>query len=203
VNGRRGRFLRANAFLLAAVALPLVVVAFFLLASAIPRWRVPPPAYDLLIRAARPYRVQPSPSRVAVEFEVRDGQLFAEVSPVRRDQYVQPWSLFLFEHETTSLREVPFDVPHDLTDDASPRTLTVPALSGRRMLPAMAAPDGYELRSRTGRSSGLIGDLFGIRSSDAGVSLVNRGRVVAVPLPAGYEYLSQVEFIAWLDNGPQ
>jgi hypothetical protein len=203
VNGRRGRFLGDNAFLLAAVMLPLLVVGFFLLASAIPRWRVPPPAYDLLIRAGRPYRLQPSPARVAVEFDVRDGQLWATVSPVHRDQYMQPWSLFLFEHGTASLRGVPFDVPHDLPQDDPPRTLMVAALSGRRILPAMKAPDGYEMRTRTGRHSGLIGDLFGIRGYDAGVSLVNRGRVVAIPLPAGYEYLSQVEFLGWLDQGPQ
>ncbi len=42
------RFVRDNAFLIAAVALPLVVVGFFLLFTAIPRWTVPPPQHDLL-----------------------------------------------------------------------------------------------------------------------------------------------------------
>jgi hypothetical protein len=44
-----GRFVRDNPFLAAAVALPLVVVLFFLLSAALPRWTVPP-RYDLLLR---------------------------------------------------------------------------------------------------------------------------------------------------------
>jgi hypothetical protein len=44
-----GRFVRDNPFLAAAVALPLVVVLFFLLSAALPRWTVPP-RYDVLLR---------------------------------------------------------------------------------------------------------------------------------------------------------
>jgi len=65
----RGRFLRENAFLLAAVLLPLVVIGFFLVATAIPRWVVPAPAYDLLMRRAGAYD-QTAP-RVAVDFVLR------------------------------------------------------------------------------------------------------------------------------------
>ena len=48
-----GRFLRENAFLAAAVCLPLLVVVFFVLASIIPRWLVAPPAYDYRRRLFR------------------------------------------------------------------------------------------------------------------------------------------------------
>src|SRR6188474_2962219 len=58
------RFVRQNAFLVAAVALPLVVIIFFLLAAAIPRWTVAPPAFDLVLRGTS-YE-QPAP-RVSLE----------------------------------------------------------------------------------------------------------------------------------------
>src|SRR4026207_414357 len=71
-----GRFVRRNAFLVAAVALPLVVVIFFLLAAAIPRWTVAPPDFDLVLRGTS-YE-QPAP-RVSLEFDVRDGRVQATV----------------------------------------------------------------------------------------------------------------------------
>ena len=40
-------WLRRNAFIVAAVLLPVVVVGLFLIASAAPRWRVPDPQFDL------------------------------------------------------------------------------------------------------------------------------------------------------------
>ena len=58
-------------------ALPLAVVGFFLAASAIPRWVVPPPAYDLLLRTTG-YPNQAAP-RVAVDFVVRDERVEARV----------------------------------------------------------------------------------------------------------------------------
>jgi hypothetical protein len=73
----QGGFFRNNAFLAAAVALPVLVVGFFLLATAIPRWTVPPPTYDLVFRVGKPYD-QPRP-QVSVEFKVEDGRLQAIV----------------------------------------------------------------------------------------------------------------------------
>jgi hypothetical protein len=64
--------LRDNAFLVAAMSLPLVVVAFFLLSTALPRRMVPPPTYDLLIRATDTYN-QTNP-RLMVDFDVRGGK---------------------------------------------------------------------------------------------------------------------------------
>ena len=71
IEAPRG-FLRDNIFLVAAVSLPLIVVAFFLVASAIPRWLVPPPAYDLLISASDPYN-QANPSAAFSNNGIADG----------------------------------------------------------------------------------------------------------------------------------
>jgi len=188
-------FVRSNRFLLAALALPVVVVVFFLLASAVPRWLVAPPAYDLVLRVGRPY-TQPAP-RTAVEFDVRDGRLEATVRSVPRDRYEQPWSLILFEHETMNVREIRLDLP-EVREGGSPQTIAIDPFGGRRILPQAKAPDGYELK--TGRTSGpgLVGDLFGMGRYDATAALVNKGRVVTIPLPQGYQYLSPVHAVGWL-----
>ena len=191
------RFFRENAFLIAAVLLPVAVVAFFLLASAIPRWRVPPPAYDLLVRAGGPY--DPTRPRVAVDFTVRDGQVEAIVRPVPDQGYSPLARLFLIEHETMEAREIRLDLPTDLAATDPPRTIAISALAGRRVLDQPKAPDGYEFQTRDGGGSGLVGGLFGMGRYDQRVALVNRGRVVTIRLPPPYQhYYHPVSPVGWL-----
>jgi hypothetical protein len=175
----------------------VIVVAFFLLATAIPRWTVPPPSYDLVLLVGKPYE-QPRP-QVSVEFKVNDGRLEAIVRPIQKDQYVQPWTLFRFDHETLNLEKIPVRIPESLPPDSAPQTIVVDALEGRRLLDQVKAPDGYSLRTDTySGGAGLMGDLFGMHGYDQAVALVNRGRIVSLPLPAGYQSLSPVSAIGWL-----
>ena len=192
-----GGFIRDNAFLLAAMSLPVVVAAFFLLASVIPQWTVPAPAHDLVLRVARPYDT--TPPKVVVDFNVRDGRVEATVRPAPTTGYVQPWALFLFDHDTGSVREIPFEVP-DMAEDEAPRTIVVDALSGQRVSAQAAAPDGYALQTRTTGSSGLVGALFGMGRYRQNAALVNRGRFVSLDLPSPYgdPYQSPIYAVGWV-----
>lgn len=190
-------FLRNNLFLVAAVLLPVVVIAFFLVATAIPRWLVPPPAYDLVVRVGKPY--DGTRMTVATQFRVRDGQLEAVVKPLGKDVYEANWALFVFDHTTLNLTQVPVRIPDTLPADSPPQTVTVDALAGRRILEQTVAPDGYQLRSDAARGGpGIVGDLFGMRSYDRNAALINKGRVVPIPLPSTYQYLSPVTAIGWI-----
>jgi hypothetical protein len=196
-------FLRKNAFLVAAVALPALVAALFLIASAIPQWTVPPPAYDLVLRVARPYDA--ARSRVTVEFAVRDGRVEATVRPAPDNAYVQSWALLLFDHETAAVQEIPLDeLPASMADGVEARTIVLDVLAGRRVSAQPAAPDGYELRTGARGGTGLIGDVFGMGRYRQNTALVNRGRVVPLELPSPFQdpYQSAVHAIGWvLDEG--
>jgi hypothetical protein len=193
-----GGYLRENAFLVAAVALPAVVAGFFILATAVPRWTVADPEYDLVLRVARSYDA--APAKVAVEFSVRNGQVQATVQRAPANGYTQPWSLFLFEHETMSVREIPLDLPTDLGEGES-RTLTVDALASRRIDTAVAAPDGYELMMHSSGGGGLVGDIFGMGRYRQTLALVNQGRVVPIVLPTAYQtYSSPAYPLGWVMN---
>jgi hypothetical protein len=200
VAERPAGFLRNNAFIVTAVALPVLVVAFFLLASAIPRWTVPPPAYDLLLRVGKPYS-EPR-TRMVVDYKVRDGKLEATVRLIGRNRYEQQWAVFVFDHLTLNLREIPVNLPDNLPEGGPPQTVVVDVIAGRRILEQAKAPDGYELRRDRNQGAGLVGDLFGMRRYDPAAALVNKGRVIPIPLPAGYEYLSPVDDIGWLTDTP-
>jgi hypothetical protein len=193
------RFLRDNVFFVAAVSLPILVVGFFLLSTAIPRWRVPPPAYDLLVRGGE---YDQATQRVSIDLDVRDGVVQATVRPVPLTQYVQRSTLWIFDHRTMKARRVPIDVP-DLKEGDPAKTLPVAALAGRRVNTTPNAPDGYELRSPLDRGGpGIVGDIFGMRRHASRVAIVNRGRVVPIELPTPYEYYSPVYFVGWvLDEG--
>ena len=193
----RWRFLRENVFLVAAVSLPLVVVGFFLVASAIPRWLVAPPAYDLVVRASGT-QDQASP-RVAVDFTVRDGRVEATVRGLPSTAYPHVPKLFLVDHQTMSAREIPVDLPTNLTELDPAVIVPVKALAERRVLADTKAPDGYELETRTRRGTGLVGDVFGMSRYDERVALVNKGRVVGISFPA-YHYGYGVSAVGWVLN---
>jgi hypothetical protein len=194
-----GRFVRENVFLVAAVALPLVVIGFFLAASAIPRWTVPPPAYDLVFRAGGPYDQAP---RVSVEYHVRDDAVHVTVRPVDANAYPQRSTLFLVDHRTLALREIPVNLPALVGEGGAATTAVVDALAGRRVIAEVQAPDGYRLEMRTRRGPGLVGELFGMHRYDQNVVLSNRGRVIPLALPAPHQYLGPVQAVGWLaDEG--
>ena len=165
-----GRFLRDNAFLVAAVALPVVIVGLFLLTTAIPRWTVPPPAYDLLLRTSE-YE-QPN-SAVFVDFVVRGERLHASIRRVDPNSYAPLAKLWLFDHATMNAREITLDLPRELAPGESTRMVPIDALAGRRVVsePRVSRwlraaeprasrhrPDRRLVRDETLRRVGLTGE---------------------------------------------
>lgn len=189
-----GRFLRDNVFLVAAVLLPLVVVVFFVLSTTIPRWTVPPPRYDVLLRTRAWDQTGP---RVAVDFTVQNGKLQATLRPFPPNTSPNRSRLWLFDHQQMAVREIPITLPDGLEDGELSRTVEIDALAGRRVVGDAKAPDGYEVQTRSNRSPGIIGDLFGMRRYDQALTLVNRGRVIPIDIPAAHTYDSPV-FVAWV-----
>jgi hypothetical protein len=193
-----GRFLRENAFLVAAVALPLAIVGLFLLVTAIPRWTVPAPAYDLLLQTGV---YDSANSAVSVDFIVDNDRLHARIRPSAPHTYPPRPRLWLFDHTTLTVREVSLGLPRELAAGESTRTVPIDAVATRRVVTEPRAPDGYELQSRTHRSTGLFGDLFGMGRYNGAVSLVNRGRVVPIRIGSRNDYVSP-QFVGWLvDEG--
>ena len=192
----RGRFLRDNLFLVAAVSLPLVVVAFFLVASIVPRWLVPPPTHDLLLRVDGSYE-QPT-SRVLVDYHVRDGRVEATIRPLADNLSLQPPALFLVDHATMTAREITVDLPTSMAENDPPKTFVVEALAGRQVLAQPTAPDGYQLEERNQGGPGLVGEVFGMNRYDRRPAIVNRGRVVTITLPARFRFLSSVQPVGWI-----
>ena len=151
----------------------------------------------MVLRAARPY--DPSPSKVTVDFTVRNGQVEATVRPAAPNTYTPTWALFRFDHETMNVREIPLELPDSLSDGES-RTIRVEALAGSRITADAAAPDGYSLNTSSSGGTGLVGDIFGMSRYRRNLSLINRGRMVPLELPSPFQdpYASEVFGVGWV-----
>jgi hypothetical protein len=193
------RALRDNAFLVAAVLLPALVVGFFLIATAVPRWRVAPPAYDAVLRSFKPWESNRSP--IQYDVAVRDGRVEVTAKPAERNSYARVPVLFLYDHQTQLVREIPLQLPAGIGEGDAPQVVPVDAAGGRTINPAASAPDGYGLEADPYRNPGLLGDLFGMRHYDPRVFLVKDGRRVQVTLPAPYDRQSEVYLVGWVTQG--
>jgi hypothetical protein len=186
-------FLRRNAFLVAAVTLPAAVIALFAIATIVSRRSVASPAYDLVFMVMRPYE---RGQTVVTDFIERDGRVHARLRAIN-EPYASSWELLLFDHETSTVSEIPFEAPDTVDDEV--QTVPVPAVANLRVSGESTAPDGYALEARYG-SSGIIGNIFGMGGSRGRVSLVNGGRAVALDLPAPYRnvYVSSAQVVGWV-----
>lgn len=191
--------LRDNAFIVAAIALPVLVAAFFLIASVVPRWTVPLPTYDAILKVDGPYNGERRAT--SVDFGIRDDRVVAFVKPVDSNGYAWPRrTLLVVDHETLTAKEVPFTPPDQLNDGEKERVIVVDALAMTPVSTGAEAPDGYALRTRDNSGGpGLIGEIFGMRSYRQRVTLFGRGRAVNVTLPALFsDAYRQVTFVGWV-----
>jgi hypothetical protein len=189
------RLVRENAFLVAAVLLPVAVVVLFLLFTVIPRWTVPPPQYDVLVQTTD---YDQSGRRMLVELFVRDERLHATIRGAGQNTYPPRVRLWRFDHNTLNLQEVPLDLPDAAPAGEASATILVDSFRNQRVVIDTKAPDGYEVRTRAhGGGPGLIGDIFGMRRYEQAVVLANRGRTIAIKPPTPNVYQTPM-FLGWV-----
>jgi hypothetical protein len=201
------QFLRDNIVLVAAFVLPAAVAVLFIVATAIPKWTVPLPEHDLVLRVEQPFTA-PAPE-VSVDFGVRNGQVEAIVRPAGRSENpsiptpLPPrLALLLFDHKAMRAREVPLDLPRSLPQGET-RTITIEALAGRQIIAGDTAPDGYKVESLSGgNGGGIVGDLFGMnRRYRQSVTIRKEGRTIVLDLPAPYRDVYAVSVpIGWTND---
>jgi hypothetical protein len=186
------RFVRDNAFIVAAVLLPAVVIVFFLLFTIVPQWMVPSPRYDLLVQTVQ-YDGNQRPMNV--EVFVRDERLQVSLRPRGETMYPPKVRVWRVDHATLAASEITIPVPDEVPASAS--TTVVDALRNERVITDVKAPDGYQVETATHRGAGLVGDLFGMRRYDQGLVITNRGRLISIKVPSENAYQAPT-FVGWM-----
>lgn len=193
-----GKFARENAVLLGGIALPLVMMAAFLVSSSLPRTLSDPPRYDLVFYTEEYSSIPAGDIRMSVNLVVKNGMLVAQYVPSAAEAgYGGYWKkIYRYEAATRTVREIPFGYPPDAMTLTAMREEPVAGLEGARLDTRLQAPDGYELANDEYRGNGIIGDLFW--RSDSGRARLRNG-VNSAPLNMAPDtnYYA-VRFLGWV-----
>lgn len=190
-------FWKRHGFLVAGIALPLLVVVGFALARALPRMWVAAPKIDLLYAVRTGYDAQPR--KIDRTLSVIEGRLHVVWTKVDNTVYPQPLHLYRFHASTGEAEEI--HVPEPPGGDAleKPVDFPVPGLEGLRIDTSSRSPDGFVFENRSSDGGGPLGEIVGHRYRGPRAAISKGGRVILLPLVDGEEYgYSPVQFLGWL-----
>ncbi len=187
--------IRQNPMIAAGILLPLIIVVFFLLATAIPTWLVAPPEYDFVFTVP-----EHNPNRRDVELtiDVVDNRLRARLFK-KNDYYRGIASLYVFDHETQDVREISINIPGNVDTLEDGAEIDVPEFVNRPISTGRQAPDGYEVLGPGYRRGGnLMTELFGGHRRYQ-LSIHKSGAVVEIPnLDDHSNYYYSATFLGWV-----
>ena len=111
------RFFKENFVLVVGLALPVLLIVGFMLASSLPQVLSDPPKYDLVF-ATTEYPPNASNIPVSVRLVVKDGVLKAQYvrtsAPPGGYAYNTWKKLYVYEAKPRAVRELAFGVPADM-----------------------------------------------------------------------------------------
>jgi hypothetical protein len=197
------KFVKDNLVLVVGLTLPVLLMAGFLLASALPGRMADPPRYDLVFSTTE----YPTPSiPITVRFVVKNQTLTAQYSRLTAPGGVSPsghWKkLFRYQAASGTVRELSFGFPTDMESITGTREEAVDAAKGLRLDTTLQSPDGYELAFGDRRGGGLLLEIFG-GSREYEPRLRKGGRSVAIRPRDGQPAFGYngIEFVGWVTSG--
>ena len=188
-------FLRKNLMIVVSIALPLLVVVLFALASILPGMYSTPPAYDLLVSLQDRATVRTSPFKI--QLVVKGERLKAIVVKLDQPDYQNNPRLFRYSHSSGEVSEVSIPVPDDIAELEEGSEITIPELEGLKISDALRAPDGYEFRGHR-RGGGLMMELFGGTRNRTDVSIAKNGAIIRVRLPPTDYWYNNIRLAGWI-----
>jgi len=183
-----------------SIALPLLLILFFALASILPGLYTNPPAHDLLLILQGAGTAKSA--RVRVDLTVTNGQLRAVARPSDGAYYDNSPRLFRYHHLTGEVTEISVPVPASAGESEAGTEIPIPELAGVRISDKLRAPDGYEFDGSRG-NGGFITGLFGGTHKRNDVRISKNGAVVRVRLPNLDDWYNGARFLGWVVNGPE
>lgn len=197
------KFLKDNFVLVVGLTLPILLMIGFIVFSTLPRSLSNPPQHDLIF-ATPDYSGSSNTLPVTVMLVVKDGVLKAQYTRLAPapggGYYGGGWKkLYRYQAGPQTVRELPFGIPPDIAAIAQTREDVVEATKDLKLDTTLRAPDGYELDYRSGRSGGLLTDIFG-GSSSREPRLRKNASSVRLRTGDGRTsfYAGNVEFIGWV-----
>ena len=194
-------FLQKNMMIVVSIALPLLLILFFAVASVFPRLYTDPPAYDLLLTFQGVSTAKTA--RVRVDLTVNQGQVKAFARPTDATYPGNYPRLYRYSHLTGEVTELAIPIPENIGELTDGMDIPIPDLAGLRVSDKLRAPDGYEFNNSSRRGGGFITELFGASRKRNDVRISKNGAVVRVQLPDSDYWYGGGRFLGWVLNGDE
>ena len=199
-------FVKANLVLVVGLALPVVLMAGFLVASGLPQRLADPPKYNLVF-AVTEFSQGVSGIPVSVSFVVQDGVLKAQYVklPPQPTGYVNnAWKkLYLYDAATQKVRQLSFGFPPNMDAIEGTVVEVVDATRTMRLNTTLQSPDGYELSRDYGSRSGLLNEIFWGGGYSNDYWLRKGSSSIRLPLASTNVPYGTVEFVGWVMGASQ
>lgn len=193
-------FVKDNFVLVIGLALPVLLMFGFIVASSIPSVVTDPPKYDLVFTVLNSNSTHlPITLKLTV---AQDGTLKAQYTrnPGENYNYSSWKKLYLYEARTQKVRELPLPYPADMEKITDTTEEIVDATRKFKLDTTLESPDGYSLSYDGYSRSGLVGDLF-LGGNYSNEPRLKKGSS-SVKLMSGSDrtpfYYGSIEFIGWV-----
>ena len=196
------KFVTDNLAIVAAIVLPLILVALLAVSSLVTNRVVADPQYDFLV-ATNFY----GGSSEAFYFDVVQNRLkISYAFPVQVNGTYQNANLsrmWRVRVPSMTVEEIALVPPARGTDtiDGQRVPIDIPGVSDLHVLSTQPAPDGYEFQQSYNYYNGnIMRELFGSRGSSGGPvsAIVKDGRAVPIRNLGGEAYSYNARFIGWV-----
>jgi len=192
----RTGFLKRHGFVVAAVALPILVVVAFALARLVPRLLVEDPRYDIVYSAVTDYSGTPSHFHCVIE--AIDGRVRVRWTRSEQEVYGSTQRVYRLSPASGEVREIPVPEAGDLQAPGDTQDFTLGGLENVRLDTSPRAPDGYEYEFSYPGAHGLFGDFFYQGASGPRSTIKKKGRVIVLPRANQSAYGNEsVTFLGW------
>lgn len=180
-------FIKQNLALSAGIALPILLIVLFFLASVVPKALTDPPQYELVF-SGRTYSNN-QPSDYVAAYTVANGVLQVKVTKAKDTDY-QRNRLYIYDPKTSVIRDItpPLD---------SAGTFAIKETAGSSIDTANIAPDGYAFESGYDHSGGMPMEIFGGGYRDGGLRLEKDGYRFKIPYDKRNSFYD-AGFIGWI-----
>lgn len=190
-------FFKENIALIAGIALPFLLVAFFYIAEEIARRAVPDPLYAVVF-VRDYYGNSGSPYQIRVE----NGRIVAEVKPPEDNTNAQSWGkpeLYVQEPGKRSARKIAINFDLSASGPVGSPDLDVLNAMGH-ISTDPTAPDGYGFDCNARYNGGLLGEVLSIRGQrDSCYALIKPPRRIPITTP---DPLYSANFLGWIIPSP-
>jgi hypothetical protein len=187
-------WLKENLVLAIGLALPVLLIVLFFVASVLPKSMSTPPQYELLFSTSK-YEYQHKPN-FHLEFTVKNNQLMVKASKFedKNNYNVYSKKLLAYDPKTETMREIAID-DSKFSDGAE---VVLDETKNMQLDSNHVSPDGYALEGPSYNSSGLLGGLFGGGYRNNQFRLKKGGAGYKIPNVHQNYYYDQMQFLGWV-----